>query len=93
MNFAPVHEPNGTGREIGAKSDGETGMEHIRNGAKVAVAAGFAGFELEMTDFSTETDEVFGGEMDVADVRWTSFSAARQETDWHKLKSTLGKGA
>ena len=46
-----------------------------------------------MTDFSTETDEVIGGEMDVADVRWTSFSAARQETDWHKLKSTLGKGA
>ena len=46
-----------------------------------------------MTDFSTETDEVFGGEMDVADVRWTSFSAARQETDWHELKSTLGKGA
>ena len=46
-----------------------------------------------MADFSTETDEVFGGEMDVADVRWTSFSAARQETDWHELKSTLGKGA
>ena len=45
-------------------------MEHNRNGAKVAVAAGFAGFELEMTDFSTETGEVFSGEMNVADVRW-----------------------